>query len=55
MRQPSITGYLQSLGALCFEVSRRPALLPLFVAIILRVPSTLAELAGAARSKRIAA
>jgi hypothetical protein len=48
-----ITRYLLGLGALCFEVSRNPRLLPTFIAIIARVPSTIIELAGYRR--RIAA
>ena len=48
-----IPRYLLGLGALCFEVSRNPRLLPLFVCIIARVPSTLLELVR--EQKRIAA
>jgi hypothetical protein len=50
---PTITSYLSQLAALCREVSRRPELLPLFIAIIMLVPGTIARL-GRER-KRLAA
>lgn len=49
-----IARYLEGVARLCIEVSRQPELLPSFLAVVMLVPSTLAELAGAKR-KRIAA
>ena len=46
--------YLHALALLWLEVSDRPWLLPLFLAILGRAPQTLAELAGE-RRRRIAA
>jgi len=39
--QPSTRAYLLALGALYREAAERPSLLPLFIEIILLVPSTL--------------
>jgi hypothetical protein len=42
--QERIRRYLEQVALLALEVSRRPALLPLFVAIIKLAPGTIAEL-----------
>jgi hypothetical protein len=46
MKQPhaSVTTYLRAIAALALEVSRRPTLLPMFVAVIKLVPRTIEEL-----------
>jgi hypothetical protein len=49
IRQDQISRYLLGLAALCLEVSREPRLLPTFVRILARVPSTLAALQRAQR------
>jgi hypothetical protein len=54
-REVSVRSYLMGLSRLCAEVSRDPRLLPEFLLIILRVPSTLAGLGCAKAKRRIAA
>lgn len=49
-----IRTYLRALGALCFEASRHPQLLALFIEILVCAVSTLAELKREAR-RRLAA
>lgn len=44
MKHEPVARYLRSLGALCYEVSAKPALLPTFLHIIAMVPSTVAGL-----------
>ena len=49
---PSVEGYLHELAALCLEVSRKPTLLPVLIAILRLVPSTITALQ---RARRLAA
>lgn len=51
---PSVANNLRKLASLCREVADRPDLLPLFIAPIMRAPSTLFGLADA-KQKRFAA
>ena len=44
IRQDGIAQYLLGLAALCIEVARRPALLPLFLRIIKLAPRTIETL-----------
>jgi hypothetical protein len=50
--ESALTRYLLALSRLCVEVARRPHLLPWFLAILAKVPSTLLALR---RARRIAA
>jgi hypothetical protein len=44
-----VTQYLEAIARLCLETSRNPALLPWFLAILSKVPSTLLALRRARR------
>jgi hypothetical protein len=49
IRQDAVARYVEALGWLCVEVSRKPTLLPLFLAILKLVPGTIASLRRAER------
>lgn len=49
-RHATVTTYLRGIAALALEVSRRPELLPTFVAIIELVPKTVSDLRCASGS-----
>jgi hypothetical protein len=46
---PSITSYLRAIARLALEVADRPSLLPVFLAVLRLVPSTIAALQRAQR------
>lgn len=45
IRHDAVTRYLESLAHLCLECARHPHLVPVFIGILSRVPSTLLQLA----------
>ena len=54
-RDLRICTYLRAIAALALECADRPWLWPTFLRVLAMVPGTMRELAGAARTKRIAA
>ena len=49
IRPDGVSQYLLGLSSLCAEVARNPRLLPVFVRLLARAPSTLAALQRAQR------